>query len=226
MRTTLFALSILAAFCVVPAVAQDRLPQITVSGSGQVEAPPDLASFTAGVQSEAVRAADALSATSASMQEVLSALQASGIEPEDMQTSELGVTPIWSDGAEGQPRVRGYVASNIVMVRVRDITRLGAVIDAAGAAGANRLDGISFEVSAPRAHQDEARRLAVADARAKAEVLAKAAGVTLGAVLSIHENGGRGPTPMFARAEMAMDAPIAEGVVALGADVEIVYAIE
>ncbi len=226
MRATLAALAVVALSVAPPAPAQELSPRISVTGTAEAQVPPDVATFNAGVVSEAADARTAFEATGAAMQAVFGALGTAGIAPEDMQTSELAIEPLWSDGSEGEPRVRGYSATNMVRVQVRDLARLGAAIDAAGVAGANRIFGIAFAVSAPLERQNEARRLAVADARAKAEVLATAAGVTLGPVLSIQEGGGGGPQPLFARAEMAGDAPIAEGTVSLGAQVEIVYAIE
>ncbi len=118
------------------------------------------------MQSEALTAAPALAATSTAMQAVFDALAAAGIAPADMQTSQLSVDPVWADDGAGTPRVRGYSASNLVTIRVRDVTRLGAVIDAVGAAGANRVFGIAFELAEPRAQLDAARERAVADARA------------------------------------------------------------
>jgi hypothetical protein len=228
MRPLLAALTVTALALAPVAGAQEEPPRrITVTGEARVEAAPDLASISAGVQSEALQAADALSATGEAMRAVLAAIAAQGVAEADVQTSQLSVDPLWEDGGEGrQPRVRGYAASNVATVRVRDTARLGALIDAVGAAGANRVFGISFEIADPAAQLADARRQAVADARAKAELLAAAAGVALGPVLSIREGGEPGPSPMMARAEMAMDTPIAAGVVGVVARVEIVYAIE
>lgn len=213
-----------------PAAAQHASPEpprvITVTGDGRVEATPDLATLTAGVQTEAAQAAPALAASSAAMSEVFAALEGQGIAPADMQTSQISVDPVWDDGGGQQPRVRGYSATNTVTIRVRDLDRLGAVIDAVGVAGANRIFGVAFELAEPGAALDAARAQAVEDARAKAEVLARAAGVSLGPVRSIREGGGEGPGPMFARAEMAADMPVAEGVVGVEARVEMVFGIE
>ncbi len=226
MRAALIAFGLAAALAASPAAAQDLSPRLTVVGTAEAEAAPDLARFSAGVQAEAVRAQEAFAATGAAMQAILAALAAEGIAPEDVQTSQVSVEPLWTDGSSAQPRVRGYVARNLVTVRVRDMARLGPVIDAAGLAGANTVGDIAFEATAPREALDAARRAAVADARARAELLAEASGVTLGRVLSIREQGGAMPGPMFARAEMAMDTPVAPGMISLGAQVEIVYAIE
>lgn len=219
----------LSAAVAAPALAQDAAPprQIVVTGEASVQATPDLATVTAGVQAEALAASDALKATGAAMQAVFDALKAQGVAPEDMQTSQLSVDPVWDDGGNGgQPRVRGYSASNLVTVKVRDVARLGGLIDAVGGAGANRIVGISFDVEEPRAQLDDARRRAVADARAKAELLAGAAGVKLGEVVSIREGGGSMPRPMFARAEAMADMPVAAGTVGIEATVEIVYALD
>ncbi len=231
MRSTLAVLALSALPFAAPASAQDVAPQpprqIVVGGEGRIEAAPDVATVTAGVQAEATQAAAALGASSEAMQAVFGALAAAGIAPEDMQTSQIGVDPVWDNGDNGQPRVRGYSATNTVSIRVRDVSRLGAVIDAVGAAGANRIFGIGFDIGEPRMQLDAARRLAVQDARARAELLAEAAGVTLGPVMSIREGvRGGGPAPMFARAEMDAAPPVAEGVVAIETSVEIVYAIE
>lgn len=228
----IFPLTAAAFLALAPAFAaqaEDAAPprRITVTGEASVEAAPDLATITAGVQAEALTAADALGAAGTAMRAVFDALKAQDVAPEDMQTSQLSVDPVWEDGGDGrQPRVRGYSAANLVTVRVRDVARLGALIDAVGAAGANRILGISFDIDEPRAQLDDARRRAVADARAKAELLAGAAGVKLGEVVSIRENGGGGPRPMFARAEAAADMPIAGGTVGIDASVEIVYALD
>lgn len=227
MRRHLALLAVLALPLAAPVAAEETPRRIVVTGEGRVEAAPDLATVTAGVQTEAAAAAPALAATSAAMRSVFEALAAAGIAPADMQTSQLSVDPVWADDGAGVSRVRGYSASNLVTIRVREIAQLGAVIDAVGAAGANRVFGIAFELSEPRAQLDAARERAVADARAKAELLAKAAGVTLGPVQSIRESGDAAPRPMFARAEMDVAAaPVAEGVVGLEARVEIVYGIE
>ncbi len=227
MRSMLVSLTVIALAFASAGFAQEAPRRLVVTGEARVEAAPDLATFTAGVQSEALQAAEALAATGAAMQAVFAALEAAGVAAEDMQTSQLGVDPMWEDAGDGrQPRVRGYSASNLVTVRVRDVGRLGGLIDAVGAAGANRVYGIAFELSEPKAALDDARRRAVADARARAELLADAAGVTLGPVLSIREGGDAGPGPMMARAEVAMDMPVAAGVVGIEARVEIVYGIE
>jgi uncharacterized protein YggE len=231
-QPTALAAALATALAILPAAAQEPAPPartVSVTGAAEVEAVPDLATVSAGVDTQAETAAAALTANSATMTEVFAALEASGIERRDMQTSNLSLGAVWEPYRDGEqpPRVIGYQASNMVTVRVRDITSVGAVIDAVATAGANRLNGVSFEVAEPRAAIDRAREQAVADARARAELYARAAGVTLGPVLTISE--AREPSqPFFARAADTIEAapPIAEGTVALRAEVNVVFGLE
>ncbi len=212
------------------AAAEEPLRQVTVTGSAEIEADPDLATVTAGVATRAASAAAALGANSETMTAVFAALDAAGIARRDLQTSELSLNPVYDsqrDGQDGPPPAVAYQASNMVTVRVRDVGKLGEVIDALAGAGANQLYGVSFEVADPRSALDAARQKAVADARAKAELFAKAAGVTLGPVQSIREGGGMtSPAPYRAKAEMAAAPPVAAGTVTLSADVELVFGLQ
>ncbi|CAN5781608.1 SIMPL domain-containing protein [soil metagenome] len=229
---TLFLLGLALA---APAARAD-IREIIVTGQGDVDVAPDLATVTTGVESQAATAEAALDATSAAMREVLEAMEAAGIERADIQTSQISLTPVWSDqpvpgpgrGREDRPpMIAGYAASNLVTIRVRELARLGAVLDAVSRAGGNRIHGIGFSLAEPRRYEDEARAAAVADARAKAELYASAAGVGLGPVLAMRETAPLDrPFPMRAMAEAAMDVPVAEGTLTLTALVEIVYAIE
>jgi len=211
------------------AAADDAARRITVVGEAEAEAVPDLATVSAGVTTRAATAAEAISAGSETMAAVFAAIEAWGIERRDVQTSQLNLGPVFApyqDNSDAAPKVVGFEASNLVTLRVRAIDRLGAVIDALAGAGANQLQGVSFEVSDPRAQFDAARERAVADARGKAELFARAAGVSLGPVVTIAETD-RSPGPILMRAEAASAAPpIAAGTVTLGAQVEIVYALE
>jgi uncharacterized protein len=213
-----------------PVLAQEPpARQITVTGMAEAEAVPDVATVTAGVETRAATAAAALAGNSEAMTRVFAAIEAAGIERRDLQTSQLGLDPVYApyDGSEEPQRVVGYQASNLVTVRVREVAKLGALIDAVTGAGANRLYGIGLEVSDPREQIDAARERAVADARAKAELYARAAGVSLGPVVSIRETAEQPPGPVMMRAEAADAAPpVSEGTVTLSTQVEIVYAIE
>lgn len=228
----------LAALIVLPLVAfslparaegvpLSQLPQITVTGEGRVAAAPDLATVTIGVTTRGKTAAEAMAANSAALAGVLANLRAAGIADRDLQTTGLSLNPVWSNLATSQaPEVTGFEAANMLTVRVRALDGLGEVLDVAVRDGANTLNGLSFGVDDPAPLLDEARARAVADARRRAEVLARAAGVTLGRVLTISE-GGAAPMPLYRMdASVASEAvPVAEGEVSVGATVAIVWEI-
>lgn len=204
------------------------MSRLTVTGQGEARVAPDLATIQLGVTTQAASAAEAMRQNSAQQTAVIEALAGAGIEQADVQTSGLNLNPLM-DYAEGRaPMVTGYQASNMVSVRVRDVARLGEVLDAIVAAGANEINGISFIRDDAGASEDEARRAAVADARHKAEVLAEAAGLTLGPVLMLRDTPAmEGPRPMMMETRAASDAkvPIAPGEVALNAMVEMQFAL-
>lgn len=233
MRPTILAAAVIAAFLAVSfAPVASRAEEgrvISVTGAAQVEAVPDLATVTAGVETRAAAAGEALGANSTAMQAVFAALEAAGVAKGDMQTSQLTLNPVYGDAPQdgSAPQLVAYEASNMVTVRVRDVSALGNVLDSLAKAGSNRLFGIGFDVSNPLPYLDQAREKAVADARHRAELYARAAGVTLGAVRSIGETVDM-PGPIMMRAEAAMkDAvPVAGGTVSLSAQVSVVYGIE
>jgi len=222
----------IAALAIAPlaARAEERPPSVTVTGTGSVSAAPDRAQIQAGVTSEAPRAADAVAATSAAMQKVLAALDAAGIDRKQVQTSRFDVSPVYADMTpemRGMPAIRGYRASNQVSVEVRDIDKVGGVLDALVGAGANEIGGISFSIADPKPLEDQARKQAVADARRKAELYAAATGTTIGRVLAIDESGGGGgPYPVrYARMEAAAAAPIAPGELDLAVNVTVTWSL-
>jgi uncharacterized protein YggE len=212
------------------AQAQEAPRTITVIGEGEVTASPDLALVTLGAQSEADTAAEALDATSQAVAAALAVLEEAGIEARDIQTSGVSLSPrmVWPTSGNGAPRIEGYVASNQLTVRVRDLAALGGVLDAVVSSGANTLGGVSFALADPRAAEDAARRAAVGDARARAELYSEAAGVTLGVVREISDEGFSRPMPRMIAAEAAMsDAapPGAPGELTISDRVRMVFAI-
>jgi len=215
------------AFAPAPAVAQDAPHTITVSGEASVSRRPDMATLALGVVTTAPKAMAALNANAARAKAVLAQLTASGLDARDIQTSTLGLAPVWAqDPASGKRRrITGYSVSNRLTIRLRDLGRLGAVLDAVVANGANRFDGLSFGLQKPGPARDEARIAAVHEALCKAALYARAAGVSLGPVLSISEAGGfnAGPTPLLLRAEARV--PIARGEVVITARVRVVVAL-
>jgi hypothetical protein len=162
------------------------------------------------------------------MSKVLLALKGAGIEQKDYQTSRLSLQPqISSSKTSGPPAIVGYRASNRVTIRLHDITKVADVIDTLVGAGANDIGGINFMVSQASKLLDEAREQAIADARRKAEIYAKAAGVTLGAPLGISEGGSPGPIA-FGRlaAGVPQSVPIAPGEETLHISVSVSWAIK
>ena len=212
-----------------PALAQSDIPAaISVTGEASISVPPDLALVDAGVASDAKTAREASEANNNAMTKVLAALKAANIDPKDVQTSRLSLQPQYAPNRSGPSPVVGYRVSNRVTVRIRDVTKLANVIDTLVGAGANDIGNVSFEVSQASKLLDDAREKAVADARRKAEIYARAAGVTLGAPLSISEEGA--PQPIF-RAKMAAPmaaapTPIAQGEETLSITVSATWAIK
>jgi uncharacterized protein len=212
-----------------PALAQTALPaMISVTGEATLSVPPDLAQIDGGVTSEAKTAREASDANNAAMGKVLLALKGAGIDEKDFQTSRLSLQPQSAPNrTSGPPVIVGYRASNRVTIRLRDVTKVASVIDTLVGAGANDIGGINFMVSQTSKLLDDAREQAIADARRKAEIYAKAVGVTLGAPISISEGGS--PTPMQFRkmaAPMAAPAPIAQGEETIGVTVSVSWAIK
>lgn len=210
--------------------AGDPMRQITVTGQGRVATVPDMAMINLGVTNQAKQAAAAMTATSGTTARMMQELARIGIAPRDMQTSNLSLNPVWTNRAaspSGQREITGYVASNTVLVRVRDLEDMGRIMGAVTAIGANSFNGLQFSLENPDPLADLARQKAVADAMAKASLLAAAAGVSLGAVQSITEQGGAPrPVAMEMSAARGGNIPIAAGEVAVRASVVMVFAIE
>ena len=208
----------------------ETLRQIVVSGTGRVDMAPDMATIRIGVTHQAEVAAEALQQTSDALAAMLERLSGLGVEARDVQTSGLSLGPVWRDrpDPQAQPVPWGFEASNVVTVRLRDIDSVGTVLDALVSDGANRLDGVSFGLQAADDAEDEARRTAVENARRKAALYAEAAGVSLGAVVSLTETGGSSPRPMMMEmAAMRADSvPVAAGEIGISASVQMVFVLE
>jgi uncharacterized protein YggE len=232
MRTNAVAL-LLAVAAVSPLAAQEKSADartLTVMGSGQASARPDMAQIQVGVGTQAATAAEAVKANNETMDRLLKALTARGIDEKDVQTSAFTVNPRYRETGPGQKaELLGYEASNLVTVRVRKLADLGALLDDLVGKGANQIHGIRFMVAEPNPVLDRARERAVADARHKAEVYAKAAGVKIVRVLRIEEAGGHFPQAEFLRVGAPMGGaavPVAPGETEYHANVTITYVIE
>lgn len=209
---------------------------LTLSAEGRTNKAPDLAVFTAGVTSQGKTAGEALAANSADMNKVIAALKKAGIADRDIQTSNLNLSPMYEPQRQlptgeiypPQPRISGYQVNNMVTVRQRDLKQFGRVLDTLVAAGANSVNGPSFQMDDNEAAADEARADAIAKARRRAELYARASGLRVLRILTITEGGGYspGPQPVFAKAamaEMADATPVAAGEVTTQAHVTVLF---
>jgi uncharacterized protein YggE len=232
MKNGLFLGLALAALLAAPALVTPALAAdprtIAMTGHGEIKAVPDQAQVSAGVTTSAATAAQTLAANSARMRGVFAALEKMGVPQKNIQTSNFSVSPQYTNGENNGPRrLTGYQVSNEVMVRLDDVAKLGNALDALVAAGANQMNGISFSIQNSGPMLEKARADAFGDARARAETYAKAAGVSLGPILSISEGGGEAPRPLYRMAASfaGAPAPVAAGEQSVSADVSVVWEI-
>lgn len=232
-------IALLTVLLAVPAAlpGQQATPTATIAvhGEGTVHVDPDRARVRVGVESEAPLARDAQSETNRIAGEILVAVEGLGVASEDIQTSRLSLYPVYDDRPvdrpRGEPEIIGYRATNTVTVTLDDLARIGSVVDAAIAAGANRVEGVEFDLLDGTAARGRALAAAVDDARAKAEAIAEALGVGLGSIVETIEQGvSSPPIPFMARTEAAMvqdvSTPVSAGRIRVGASLTIRYAIE
>lgn len=217
---------LLACALSLPAFAADP-HTITVTGHGEIKAVPDTASINAGVTTDAPTAAAALSANRTRMNQVFDALKKLGVPDRDVQTTGFSVSPQYTNGDNNNPRhLTGYQVNNDVRVRLTDMAKVGTTLDTLISAGANQMNGISFDIANPAPALEKARAQAVTDARTRAQTYAQAAGVTLGPILSISEGGSEAPPrPLFRVMAMVAPTPIAPGEQSVTADVTVVWEI-
>jgi uncharacterized protein len=229
-----------------PAFAQDApspspLPaRVSVTGEGHANGAPDLAVTQLTVMRSAATAADALEQANTAMEAVRSAMASFGVEARDLQTSGFQITPQYRydnrpDGTQAPPVVTGYEARNTLSVKVRDLPKLGELLDRAVQLGVNEGGSISFQIEDDAALRDSARRDAVAQARSSAEALAGAAGLKLGRVITIEDaaNAYAPPPPPMPYGEMRMMAagsaakvPVEVGENTVTSQVRIVYELQ
>lgn len=206
--------------------------RVIVTGEGRADVAPDMAVMSMGVSTMAPTAAEALAANSTRVAEMLKVIKAAGVEDRDIQTSGLMLNPQFDYSKEGQPPVlTAYQAQNMVTLRMRDLTRMGGVLDAVVGAGATDFSGLTYTLQDPKPAQDAARQDAVAQARARAELYAAALGMTLGPVRVLSEQAIMAPpAPMMMREAMAYgkgaaDVPLQGGELSVTASVNIEYAL-
>ncbi len=202
---------------------------IWVNGQGTVNAVPDVAVLTMGVEVEAATVEQARAQAAASMNAVIAALKANGVAESDIQTQYFSIYTVRNYN-DGKQEIIGYRVTNTVTASVREVDETGAVIDAAVAAGGDdiRVNSFYFTIDDIFAYQDEAREAAVADAKAKAQQLAELVGVSLGRVTYISESGGSIP-PIYYDSRATEDGaatPISLGELEVNVSVQVVYSID
>ena len=216
------------------ASADEHERTITVNGVGASSATPDMAEVLAGALTRSPTAAKALADNNVALAQILKLVQDMDIDMRDVQTSGFSLSPIYerrtrNDGNNTKPpAIVGYQVSNNISVKVRKIKILGEFLDQLSSAGANQIRGINFGLSHRESLLNEARRRAVANARAKADLYAREAGVSLGEVVEIAEGGVAGPRAIRAEAAMmkaSAAVPVAAGTLELRANVTMRFAI-
>lgn len=228
-RTILLFAGVLLVAAAIAGVAQPHLGRtatasaattITVTGNGTVDTTPDRASFDFGVTTQGSTAAEALSRNGSQAQSIVDALKKAGVDSSDIQTTQVS---LWPQTSSDGNRIIGYQASNSVQVTAA-VGQSGDLVDAAVGAGANNVDGPNLDTADKASFYDEALKQALGDAQGKAQAIADAAGLTLGAAVKVREGGNAVPVPMFAAKAAAGAVPIEAGTQQIEASVTVTYA--
>lgn len=231
MRAIFWCAAVIMCLCSQHAMAAETTERvIVVTGEGRASASPDMALVDFGVTAQAPRAQQAMDDVSEDVRKIFQTVLDLGIAPRDVQTTALRLDPVWNNRSSGNtpPEISGFMATNEIRLRLRDMTNLGSALQSILDSGANRFSNIRFTIADPAPLREAARREAVADAFGKASLFAEAAGVSLGKVLVITEAGASSPRPMaMAESRMAFDSavPVAGGELDITARVTVTYAI-
>ena len=202
---------------------------LSVSAQAEARRVPDVATLSTGVVTRASDANAAMRANAEQMDKVMAAIRAAGIAERDTQTTGVNLNPDYRYEENKAPVITGYQASNTVSIKVRDLAKLGKVLDALVASGANQVNGPSFEIDEPEAVYDEARQAALKKAQARAQMYAKSLGLQVRRIVSISEGGGfHPPVPMpmmamAARGKAEADTAISPGETTLSANLDVVF---
>ncbi len=211
---------------------QSQQRTINVTGNAQVIIAPDIAYISIGVHSEAPAAADAVASNNAQTQKVIDAIKGQGVDAKDIQTTNFSVYQQTKTGPNGENQGTYFSTDNTVYVTMRDLTKIGTILDASVAAGANNIYGIVFDVQDKEAATKTGRDQAMADAKAQAEQLASASGATLGDVQSItYYSNQPGPiyyekAPVPAGIGGGGSVPISSGQLTLTVSVNVTYGLK
>ncbi|NMB11223.1 MAG: SIMPL domain-containing protein [Firmicutes bacterium] len=210
-----------------------EIRQIYVRGQGSIGVDPDLAHITLGVVTQALEAEEAQTKNAINMRNILAALGEMGIKGEDIETSYFNVYPVYRYDQENGEQLTGYRVSNTISIKLKDLPKVGEVIDVAIKAGATNVNAVRFALTDEEPWLEKALALAVENGRRRAEVMAKAAGERLGPVMVIRDPStqfepyfGKGEMLLSATADRGMPTPIQPGKLQINAAVEMVFALE
>ena len=201
---------------------------LNVSAQAEARRVPDVATISAGVVTQAADGNTAMRQNAEQMVKVMAAIKAAGIAEKDIQTSGISLNPQYRYVENEAPSITGYQATNTVSLKVRDITKLGKVLDSLAAQGANQINGPSFQIDQPEPVYDEARLAALKKAKDRAETYAKALDLKVRRIISISEGGGGGfrPVPMMAmsaRGKAEMDTAVSPGETEVSVSLDVVF---
>lgn len=204
--------------------------RLDVSADGAVTRAPDIATVNAGVVTQASNAASAMAENAKKMAATVASLKRAGVADKDIRTSSLSLQPQYRYTDGQPPAITGYQASNQLTVTFRDIAKAGPILDALVAAGVNQIGGPDFALEHPDAALDEARVQAMQKARAKAEVYARAAGLSIKRIVAIGEGGGYAPEPprpmMMAMARAKETTDLQPGEEKIGVTVNVTFELQ
>ncbi len=217
-----------------PVQVPSGIRSLTVTGTGRAALTPDIAYVNIGVQTQGTDVSEPLASNKTLTQKVVDALKAQGVDEKDIQTTNFNIYPQQNYSPTGEITSTRYVVDNTVYVTVRDLSKLGNLLDAAAAAGANNINGIQFDVSDKAAALADARKAAVSNGEEQAKQLAEAAGVQLGSIQAINTSTTNVPIPYYGMgmggggvaAPAASSVPISTGQIVVTVDVTIVYQIQ
>lgn len=209
----------------VPAAVAADSTLLNISAQAEASRVPDVATLSAGVVTQAADGNTAMRDNAVQMDKVMAAIKAAGIAERDIRTSGINLSPQYRYADNEAPKITGYQASNTVSLKVRDISKLGKVLDSLAAQGANQINGPSFEIDQPEPVYDQARIAALKKAQARAETYAKSLGLHVRRIVSISEgsSGGFRPVPMMSMARAKADTVVAPGESTLSVNLDVVF---
>ena len=231
--TAILVLAAILSACVPASITvQPQPPErtITVTGTGKVTLTPDIAYIAIGVHTENASAKDAVAQNNTQAQAVTAAIKSFGVADKDIQTTNFSINPQQQYDTNNKPTGLIYAVDNTVYVTIRDLSKLGNLLDSTVSSGANAINSIQFDVADKTGALTQARAAAVADARKQADELTNATSVALGQVQTISYYDSTAPiTVQYAKAEMvapAASVPVQAGSMQISTTVTIVYALK